>query len=428
VAGGAGIAGALYVGAIQTQTLNAASSTASTSTATGALVVSGGVGIVKNLIVGDGISAAGGITFSGLTRVSNTTAASSSSSAALTVAGGAGIAGGLIVGGSVGVGTAPTNAKLEILGSTVAQAEALRLSAGTSSQVGLRLYEDSDHPNFLRIRPISATQKGFIFSNEGDTTVLTVDSANNRVGIGISGPTEVLDVVGNIKASGGITASKLDVGSAGIFTRLSNYGIQTNGDFSMEGGGVFNLNSYGNDNIANLEGSGFEATIRFKDFWTGYLHQGKGPQIGCDGNRFIIRTFDTNRVTITNTGVGISNIWIPSVTTFGWSRVSGNNVTSGFAPLSNGIRAPLINSADGIANQKYSMLVYLTSYNYDPGDSILIRRYDDIPANALLLFTNDSGALYSINGVVQLDGNGVPVAAGDNGWRSMGSVVFYRTT
>jgi hypothetical protein len=428
VAGGAGIAGALYVGAIQTQTLNAASSTASSSTTSGALTVVGGVGIGKNLIVGDGISAAGGITFSGITRVLNATSATSTGVAALTVAGGAGIAGGLIVGGSVGVGTAPTSAKLEILGSTVAQAEAFRLSAGTSSQVGLRLYEDSDAANFLRFRPFGTPQKGFMFTNDGDTAILTVDSLNLRVGIGAgaAAPTEALDVVGNIKASGGISGVSASVGSGGIFTRLSNNGIQTNGNITMNGGGVLDITSLGNFNPLTIQTSEFESTMRFKDFWTGNSYQGKGPQIGSDANRFIIRTFDTTRVTITSAGVGISNVWIPTVTTFGWSRVQ--NATSGFAPLSNGIRAPLINSADGIANQKYSMLVYLTSYNYDPGDSLLIRRYDDIPANALLLFANDSGALYSINGVVQLDGNGVPVATGNNGWRSAGSVVFYRTT
>jgi hypothetical protein len=391
--------------------------------------VSGGVGIVKNLIVGEGISAAGGITFSGLTRVSNTTAASSSSSAALTVAGGAGIAGGLIVGGSVGVGTAPTNAKLEILGSTVAQAEALRLSAGTSSQVGLRLYEDSDGANFLRFRPFGAPQKGFIFSDDADTAILAVDSINDRVGIGTAAPAEALDVVGNIKASGGISGVSASVGSGGIFTRLSNNGIQTNGNITMNGGGVLDITSLGNFNPLTIQTSEFESTMRFKDFWTGNSYQGKGPQIGSDANRFIIRTYDTTRVTITSAGVGISNVWIPTVITFGWLRVANNNSTvRGFAALSTGVRAPVINTADGIANQKYSMIVYFPGYNYDPGDQVLVRRFDDIPANALLVFSNDGADLYSIDGVVRTDGNGVPVAAGAIGWRSAGSISFYRTT
>ena len=55
--------------------------------------MAGGVGIAKNLYVGDGISAAGGITFSGITRVTNATSATSTSVAALTVAGGVGIGG-----------------------------------------------------------------------------------------------------------------------------------------------------------------------------------------------------------------------------------------------------------------------------------------------------------------------------------------------
>jgi hypothetical protein len=203
--------------------------------------VAGGAGIGLVLNVGGGISAAGGITFSNLTRVSNTTAASSISSAALTVAGGAGIAGGLIVGGGVGVGTAPTSAKLEILGSTVAQAEALRLSTGTSSQVGLKLYEDTDSANFLRFRPFPSPQKGFIFSDDADTPILTVDSLNDRVGIGTATPSQALDVVGSIKVSVGITIGTSQLaapsGTAPIFGVRAWGEVAENGTF-VAGGNI----------------------------------------------------------------------------------------------------------------------------------------------------------------------------------------------
>jgi hypothetical protein len=192
---------------------------------------------------------------------------------------------------------------------------------------------------------------------------------------------------------------------------------------------VLDITSLGNFNPLTIQTSEFESTMRFKDFWTGNSYQGKGPQIGSDANRFIIRTYDTTRVTITSAGVGISNVWIPTVITFGWLRVANNNSTvRGFAALSTGVRAPVINTADGIANQKYSMIVYFPGYNYDPGDQVLVRRFDDIPANALLVFSNDGADLYSIDGVVRTDGNGVPVAAGAIGWRSAGSISFYRTT
>jgi hypothetical protein len=69
----------------------------STSPSTGVLTLGGGLGMAKNLTVGGGISAAGGITFSGLTRLTNTTAATSPTVAAFTVVGGIG-AGSLHVG------------------------------------------------------------------------------------------------------------------------------------------------------------------------------------------------------------------------------------------------------------------------------------------------------------------------------------------
>ena len=95
--------------------------TASTSTATGALVVAGGLGVAGALYVGGittaggitmgglltvggGIGATGGITFGGLARLTNPTASTSTTTGALTVAGGAGIAGALYVGGGISAG------------------------------------------------------------------------------------------------------------------------------------------------------------------------------------------------------------------------------------------------------------------------------------------------------------------------------------
>jgi hypothetical protein len=66
--------------------------TTSTSTTSGALKVSGGVGIVENLNVG------GATTLTGAATISNTTASTSTTSGALVVRGGAGIAGALYAG------------------------------------------------------------------------------------------------------------------------------------------------------------------------------------------------------------------------------------------------------------------------------------------------------------------------------------------
>ena len=91
VRGGAGVAGALYVGSTVTAAGNiiADSGTASTSSTTGALVVNGGAGISGRLNVGGNIVAA-----SGTSSISTTTGA-------LVVNGGVGISGNLSLGSQV---------------------------------------------------------------------------------------------------------------------------------------------------------------------------------------------------------------------------------------------------------------------------------------------------------------------------------------
>jgi hypothetical protein len=74
---------------VSSSQLYVSQSTASTSTSTGALVVSGGVGIAEDVYIG------------GLTKIANSTASTSVSTGALTVAGGVGISGDLSVGGAI---------------------------------------------------------------------------------------------------------------------------------------------------------------------------------------------------------------------------------------------------------------------------------------------------------------------------------------
>ena len=93
VTGGVGVAKKLYVGTDLNVTANTTLSgtTESTSTTTGALKTAGGLGVVKNVYVG------------GIVDVANTTQSTSVSSGALIVDGGAGIAKNLYVGGIVDV-------------------------------------------------------------------------------------------------------------------------------------------------------------------------------------------------------------------------------------------------------------------------------------------------------------------------------------
>lgn len=90
--------------------------TTSTSTTSGALKVSGGVGIVENLNVGGTTTITGATTLIGAATISNTTASSSSTTGALKVGGGVGIVGNANIGGTLGVSGAATLASSTITG------------------------------------------------------------------------------------------------------------------------------------------------------------------------------------------------------------------------------------------------------------------------------------------------------------------------
>ena len=112
-------------------------------------------------------------------------------------------------GGNVGIGTALPNAKLQIEGDGLNYA-ALLVNTSPTADISLRLYEDSDTPNWMRIRPsasATARQQGFLFSDNGDGVVLAVDTKQYRVGIGTAAPAVALDVSGSIKATGTIVAT-----------------------------------------------------------------------------------------------------------------------------------------------------------------------------------------------------------------------------
>jgi hypothetical protein len=105
--------------------------------------------------------------------------------------------------GNVGIGTNSPDSKLHVVGS--------QIKFDTSTTAGLRLYEDADTASFLRFRPLNASQRGFVFSNDGDAPHLTVswdaaNSATTRVGIGTASPAVELDVVGQARTSVGTTA------------------------------------------------------------------------------------------------------------------------------------------------------------------------------------------------------------------------------
>jgi hypothetical protein len=128
--------------------VNITNTTASTSTATGALIVSGGVGIAKKLYVGDAVYSVNGISMNNLSVIQdngsmaffrsgtqlgswniislvvmNTTASTSTVTGALVVSGGAGIAGNVNIGGNI--------AAVNITGTLLTAAQPNITSVGT---------------------------------------------------------------------------------------------------------------------------------------------------------------------------------------------------------------------------------------------------------------------------------------------------------
>jgi hypothetical protein len=123
--------------------VNIPSTVQSTSLSTGGLTLGGGLGMELNLTVGGGISAAGGITFSGVTRVTNNTPASSPTVAAFTVVGGIGAnslhvgAGGQSIAGPLNVGAGGAVNMASAIASNSTTSGALTVVGGVGIQGAL---------------------------------------------------------------------------------------------------------------------------------------------------------------------------------------------------------------------------------------------------------------------------------------------------
>jgi hypothetical protein len=159
--------------------------------------------------------------------------------------------------GNVGIGTTTPEAQLEIVSSQTA----LRIIVGTTGDVGLRVYEDLDTAGFLRCRPLTSTQKGFVFSNSGDTSILSIDTLLNRVGIGTATPAVALDVAGAGKFSESVTigtaAFAAPSGTAPIFGARA-WGLANWSGTAISLGNAGNIAS-----VVRLTGTGLTDHVTF---------------------------------------------------------------------------------------------------------------------------------------------------------------------
>ena len=219
--GGLGVEGNINVGGTNSTFTGA---TASSTTATGAVVVTGGVGIGGNLNVGGGANVSGNIVagnvtattftgnvestgtsnfstanFSTLANVTSVTASTSTTTGALQVSGGVGVAGNINVGGPVNKFTGTTASSSNTTGAvTVAGGAGVagNLYAANISVVDTTIATVTENANLvLQPNGTGATvinsagaNSDTVIKGDTDGNLFYVDASNDNIGVGTATP------------------------------------------------------------------------------------------------------------------------------------------------------------------------------------------------------------------------------------------------
>jgi hypothetical protein len=247
VAGGAGFGGSLFVGGTVTATNTVINGTTNaTSTLTGTLQVKGGAGIGQDLYVGGSVYVGGNVyldgvgldTISGTTgtfqtlSVTGTNATISAATGALTITGGVGVGGGLYVGGTVTatntVINGTTNATSTVTG---ALQVAGGIAVGKDLYVGGTLTVAGAAGGDIDMGGGDINSVGRIIANTGTFTTTNITSTLGAT----SSNTGALTVAGGVGIAGGlfvggiITATNISIGG---------YSVSTATSLTVQSGGV----------------------------------------------------------------------------------------------------------------------------------------------------------------------------------------------
>ena len=220
---------ATFAGGTSSGALSVTDTTASTSTSTGALIVSGGVGIAKSLFVGEGISIAGTITYNDVTNIDSigivtagkgfrattggliVTAGVSTFAAALDVNSSADISGGVnLSGGNLKV----TSGIVTVGTGVTVSSDFIHLTDNSKIQLGiasdLAIYHDgtnsyiSNGTGDLRIDPKSG-ERGITLAADGAATLYHDNTAKiETVGTGVS-------IFGGMKVQSGLLRESVNI-------------------------------------------------------------------------------------------------------------------------------------------------------------------------------------------------------------------------
>jgi fibronectin-binding autotransporter adhesin len=240
VTGGVGISGATYIGG----TLNAAgitsltSNTTSTSTTTGSLVVTGGVGISGATYIGGALNVSGATTqgtttISGITTISNATASTNTTTGAVVITGGSGIGGALNVAGATAL-----SSTLSVSGITTIT----NATAATNATTGALVITGG-----VGISGTSFVAGALNVSNSTASTTTTTGALVITGGVGIGGAlnvggglsTTTLSASGNATITGTLSAN--NVGTNTIAGTLASTNTTVSGVLTVSGTGTHSV-------------------------------------------------------------------------------------------------------------------------------------------------------------------------------------------
>jgi hypothetical protein len=225
-----------------TSTFVMSNTTSSTSTATGALVVTGGVGIGGNLYVGGEIVAqkltielttvtTTLIQTDDIIQTTNTTAATSTNTGALTVAGGVGVGGGMFVGGTVTAASITAQASAATTASTAASVGYMGLPQNATGTTTLTMSDAGKHIYVTTAgQTITIPAAASVAYPIGTTITFIAGASATTVLIAITTDT--------LRLAGGTSTGTRTLAANGMATAVKVSGTSSSGVWYINGTGL----------------------------------------------------------------------------------------------------------------------------------------------------------------------------------------------